>query len=272
MADTSTAATSQSSTGQATDPSAVAAAQSAAVASTPTQTSQTSSATTAPTRPEWVPESCFDAKTGVNWDSYGKYHNEQIVPKLTQLAAEEVRRNTLATKPDDVKLDLPKDFKLPEGMDFKLDSTKPEFNKFREIAVKRGLDADTVSELMGVYAETVVGSEATYAAAKKAELDKLGANATARVTSLNTFFEGHLGAEDAKFLRSSMYAAGVVTAMEKLVAKFTSQGAASFSQAHREPGGQTGRVSEEAYAKMSAAERWDYARGFDQKQFQNGAR
>lgn len=207
----------------------------------------------------------------MDWAGYEKHYNENITPKLTQLAAEEVRRNTLPKAPDDVKLDLPKEFKLPEGMDWKLDSTKPEFNKFREIAVKRGLDADTVSELMGVYAETVVGSEATYRASQKVELDKLGSNATARVTSLNTFFEGHLGADDAKHIRSSMYSAGVVTALEKLVAKFTTQGHASFSQAHREPAAPQGRVSESEYAAMSPAQRWDYARGFDQKQFTNGA-
>lgn len=266
MADTSTA-TSQSSTGQATGQPAATGAQPAAAASTPIQTSQPSSATTAPTRPEYVPEAFWDATTGVKHKEFGEHYSQLA----TRLAAEDVRRNTLPKAPDEVKLDLPKDFKLPEGMDFKLDSTKPEFNKFREIAVKRGLDADTVSELMGVYAETVVGSEASYKAAQKVELDKLGANATARVTALDTFFTGLLGSDDAKHIRGGMYSAGVVTALEKLASKFANQGAASFRQDGREPGGQPGRVSEAEYNAMSAAQKWDYARGFDQKQFQNGA-
>lgn len=206
----------------------------------------------------------------MDWAGYEKHYNENITPKLTQLAAEEVRRNTLPKAPDDVKLDLPKEFKLPEGMDWKLDSTKPEFNKFREIAVKRGLDADTVSELMGVYAETIVGSEAAYNAAKKVELDKLGANATPRVTAINTWIEGKFGAEAGKHGRSAMFSAGVVELFEKIISNQTSQGHASFSQAHREPAAPQGRVSEAEYNAMDTAQRWDYARGFDQKQFQNG--
>ena len=260
----SNAATNQSSTGQAASPPPVATASPAAAASNPTPTSQPSSATTAPTKPEYLPEAFWDATSGIKHKEFGEHYSQLA----TRLAAEDVRRNTLPKTPEDVKLDLPKDFKLPEGLDFKLDSTKPEFNKFREIAIKRGLDADTVTDLMGVYAETVVGSEASYRAAQKAELDKLGANATARVTALDTFFTGLLGTEDAKHIRAGMYSAGVVTALEKLAAKFANQGAASFSQAHREPGGQPGRVSEEQWAKMSAAERWDYSRSFDQKQFQ----
>ena len=55
--------------------------------------------------------------------------------------------------------------------------------------------------------------------------------------------------------------------LELLANKFASQGAASFSQAHREPGGQSGRVSEDAYAEMSPGERYAYAKSFDQRQF-----
>jgi hypothetical protein len=58
-----------------------------------------------------------------------------------------------------------------------------------------------------------------------------------------------------------------VQAAEKLVAKFSSQGAASFSQAHRVPGETGGKVSDEEYGRMSQAEKLDYSRRFDQKQF-----
>lgn len=267
MADTSTAATSQSSTGQATDQPAVAAAQPAAAASTPTQTSQTSSATTAPTRPSGLPDSFWDAATGIKPEFWSHY-----TENATKLAAEEIRRNTLPKTAAEVKVELPKDFKLPEGFDWKFNSEAPEYKWLQETAVQEGWTQDQVTKLVGKYAEMQVGSQASYEAAKKAELDKLGANATPRVTAIDTWVRGTFGEDVAKHIRSAMYSAGVVESLEKIVARFGNQGAASFSQAHREPGGQTGRVSEEAYAKMSAAERWDYARGFDQKQFQNGAR
>lgn len=240
----------------------------AAVTSSPTPPSPTSSASTAQTRPDYVPESYWDAATGIKHKEFGEHYTGLA----TRLAADEVRRNALPKTAADVKVELPKEFKLPEGMKWEFDTSAPEFGKFRDVAVKRGIDQDTVTELMGIFAEREVGSAATTAAAQKAEMDKLGANATARVTALDTFFTGILGAEDARWLRGGMYAAGIVTAMEKLVSKFSNQGHASFRQDGREPQGAPGRVSEEAYAKMSQAEKWDYARQFDQKQFQNGAR
>jgi hypothetical protein len=268
----SNTATSQSSTGQAAaqpvaPTSAVSPAGSGSSVSPQTQTSQPSSASTGPTRPEYLPEAFWDAANGIRHKEFGEHYSQLT----TRLAAEDIRRNTLPKTIEEVKLDLPKDFVLPQGVEFKLDSTKPEFNKFREIAIKRGLDADTVTDIMGVYAETVVGSEASYKAAQKVELDKLGANAAARVTALDTFFTGILGADDAKHVRSGMYSAGIVTALEKLATKFANQGAASFRQDGREPGGQPGRASEAEYNAMTSAQRWDYARSFDQKQFQNGA-
>lgn len=229
------------------------------------QPSPPPSAPPSQTRPDRLPETYWDKDKGIKpefWDHYAE--------NATRLAADEVRRNALPKAAADVKLELPKEFKLPEGMQWEWKTDAPEFGKFRDIAVKRGLDQDTITELMGVYAETRVGSEAEYKSAQAAELAKLGANATARVTALDTFFTGLLGAEDAKHVRAGMYSAGIVTALEKLVSKFASQGAASFSQSGREPAGTPGRVSEEAYAKMTPAERWDYARQFDQKQFTNG--
>lgn len=239
-----------------------------AVASTPTPPSPPSSPPTAPTRPDYVPEAFWDAATGVKHKEFGEHYTGLA----TKLAAEEVRRNALPKAAADVKLELPKEFKLPEGMQWEWKTDAPEFGKFRDIAVKRGLDQDTITELMGIYAETKVGSEAEFRTAQAAEIAKLGANATARITALDTFFTGILGADDAKHVRAGMYSSGIVTALEKLVSKFANQGAASFRQDGREPGGQPGRVSEEAYNAMSQAEKWDYARQFDQKQFNGTAR
>ena len=61
-----------------------------------------------------------------------------------------------------------------------------------------------------------------------------------------------------------------VVGWEKIIRKASSQGAASFSQAHREPFGQSGRVSEAEYNAMSAGERYAYSKSFDQRQFSNG--
>lgn len=182
---------------------------------------------------------------------------------LTRDAAEQVRRLALPQKPEDVKIELPKEFKLPEGMEFKFDASKPEFSKLQSAAVKHGFSQDAVTDLVGVYAETLVGSEATLNAAKQAEISKLGANGPARVTALGTFFDG-IGAGE---MKGMLVTAGIVQAAEKLVAKFSSQGAASFSQAHREPGGAGTKPTEEQWGKMTPAQRMDYTNSVDQSKF-----
>jgi hypothetical protein len=55
-----------------------------------------------------------------------------------------------------------------------------------------------------------------------------------------------------------MFTAAQVNAFEKLMHKFVSGGGASFNGAHREPS-MPGKVSDETYAKMSYAERIEYA-------------
>lgn len=175
-----------------------------------------------------------------------------------------MRRAALAQKPEDVKIELPKDFQVPQGMEFKIDPSRPEFSKLQAAAVKHGLSSEAVSDLVGVYAETLVGSEATVKAAHAAEIAKLGANGPARVTALQTFFDA-MGAPE---MKGMLVTAGIVQAAEKLVSKFSSQGAAPFSQQHREPGSTGGKVSEEEYNRMGPAQRLDYARQFNQSQFQ----
>lgn len=182
---------------------------------------------------------------------------------LVRDAAEQVRKAALAQKPEDVKIELPKDFQLPQGVEFKLDATKPEFSKLQAAAVKHGLTQDAVTDLVGVYAETLVGSESTIAAAHAAEIAKLGANGPARVTALGTFFDG-IGAGD---LKQMLVTAGMVQAAEKLVAKFSSQGVSTFSQAHREPGQSGARPTEEQWSQMTPAQRMDYTNNTDQSQF-----
>jgi hypothetical protein len=237
---------------------------------TPTST-PTSTATTVPTRPDWAPESAWNKDRGFDLDAFGKHYNADVAPKLASWAANEARKAQLPQKPEDVQLALPKDFTLPQGVEFKLDPAKPEFAKFRELAVKRGLDADTVSDLMGVYAETLVGSEAQIQTAKQAELAKLGANVTARVDAINTFMTAMVGPDGAKAIGSMLVTANIVTSVEKLMAKFATQGAASFSQAHREPPGQPGRLPQAEADRLSGYEKMKYARQFPQDQFQQKA-
>ena len=49
----------------------------------------------------------------------------------------------------------------------------------------------------------------------------------------------------------------------------TSQGAATFDNRHRDRGPQPGTVDDATWSTMSAADKLNYTRQFDQKQFSN---
>lgn len=186
-------------------------------------------------------------------------------------AANESRRLALPQKPEDVKLDLPADFKLPQGVDFKFDPAKPEYNKFRELIVSEGISQATATKLTGLFAEIMVGDQASIQAFEAAEMTKLGANGTARATAVKTGFTGMIGETLANHLQVMTRTAGGVQALEAVLAKFSSQGAAPFSQAHRDPVGNTTKPTEEQWSKMNARERMDYTNNTDQSQFKKSA-
>jgi hypothetical protein len=103
----------------------------------------------------------------------------------------------------------------------------------------------------------------------KRELDALGANATMRVTALETWLNGMDGSEIAKHMRQGMFSAKIVEGLETIAKKFATQGHASFTQHGRTPQDAPGRASEAEYDAMSQSERYAYAKGFDQKQFRS---
>jgi hypothetical protein len=197
---------------------------------------------------------------------------EDVSTLMQQKATNDLRATQVPADPNGYRIELPKDFVLPAGLDFKFNEADPALAAARAWSHSVGLSQEQFTGLLSQYASMKATEEATFRNAMKAELDKLGANATARVTAIETFYRGIVGDDLAKSVRASLFSAKVVEAWELVAKRMASQGAASFSQAHREPGGQTGRVSEEQWAGMSPRERWDYARGFDQSQFKNGGR
>src|SRR5882724_3824590 len=209
-------------------PSPAAPAVTAAVspASTPTPTTSTP---TAPSRPADLPEAFWDTEKGaVNTAKI----NEMIVAR----AADESRRLSLPQKPEDVSLDLPEDFKPPDGIDFKWDPNKPGYNEIRELVVADGIPQATATKLAALFAKIMVGDQASMRAWEAAEVAKLGANGTARATQVEIGMKGLVGEELAAHAKAMTRTAGGIQFLEAVLAKVVSQGVAKFSQAHREPG------------------------------------
>src|SRR5262249_47076670 len=131
-------------------------------------------------------------------------------------------------------------------------------------AFKAGWTQAQFSDVLGVYAQRVARDAAQFKAAQTAELAKLGVNAAARVDAISRFLTGMLGETLGKAVLTGMATERQARGFEKLMEKFASQGHAAFSQAHREPADAPGRVDDETYARMTAGDKFNYARQFPQ--------
>lgn len=206
-------------------------------------------AAAAPARPDWLPDNFHDEKAGPKWDDFGKHYAEVI----TRDAAEQIRRNALPAKPEDYKVELPKDFVVPQGVEFKFDDTNPALANARAAAKDMGLSQDQFSKLLGIYASEQVTQKQNYGTWAKAEQEKLGANGPARVTAIEQYLAGKLGPATAKLMMAGVAAAGQVEGWEKLISGSVSQGAAPFSQAHRDAPQANGKIP--GYEGMSFEQR-----------------
>jgi hypothetical protein len=181
----------------------------------------------------------------------------------------DLRRAAVPADPNGYTLpvDLPG---MPPGTTWTWDEADPALAAARTWTHQQGLSQEQFAGLVAQYGAIEARKEAGFREAVKAQIEALGSNGTMRITALDTWLRGTIGEELAKVVRVGLVSAKQVEALEQLAKKFASQGAASFSQAHRVAPDVAGRVSEEAYAAMSPAQRWDYVRSFDQKQFRNG--
>ncbi|MEO6381972.1 MAG: hypothetical protein ABIO35_08240 [Nitrobacter sp.] len=269
MVDAATSqATGQSSTqgtSQATGDSGTSAAQGAGSQQTQSSqatTGQTQAAADKPVRPEWLPENYWDGeKNEPKGADFRKSFDELTAFKAAQDSARLSRPQAAA----DYKTELPKDWKAPEGLEYKLNPDDPMVAQYREFALEAGLDQEKFEKGLGLVAALQVGELQQIKTARDAEITKLGANGSARVDAALTWMKANGFVEMPKMLVT----AGIVGEVEKLIQKFTSQGAASFNAAHREQA-QT-KMSEADYEKLSPRQKFEYAQKFDQSQF-NGAR
>jgi len=179
-------------------------------------------------------------------------------------AADTVRRSTLPPSPNDYKAELPPDFKVPDGITFAFKSDDPLLAQAQAVAHKAGLNQEQFSQLLGIYAGGQVSSQQQIATARNAEVQKLGATGPARIDALTTFFRAYLGDADGNAMMARAFTAADVQRLEKLVSKVTGQGGAPFRGSGREAPQPNGRATPEQIARMSAAERLDYSRQFDQ--------
>ena len=201
----------------------------------------------------------------------GEYSlSQEDIASLMRTRAElDLRATQVPADASGYKPDLPSDLKLPAGIEVKIDPTDPSYQDLANFAHARGWSADDFSTALGIFANRQAREAAAFAQAQRAEVQKLGANGTSRVTAVETWLRSMLGDELANAMRPMIVTSRIVEGFEKLASKQFP--AANFSQAHRtpEPPPGPGRATQEQYDAMTQAERFAYARGFDQSQFKN---
>lgn len=159
-------------------------------------------------------------------------------------AADDSRRLTLPQRPEDYKLELSKNFKPPQGIEFVPDDKDPILPQAREFAKKHGLSQEAFSELVDLHAAGQIGSKQGIENAKAAEVQRLGANGTARMTAINTFVAAipHVSEAEAKVFESFMLSADQAVVMEKIMAHFRNQGGGTFTHSGREAPPANGKI------------------------------
>ena len=182
----------------------------------------------APARPEGLPDTYWDGeKNAVKTDDLVKRFNELS----TKDAADAVRKNSLPPSADAYKIELPKEFTMPQGVEFKFDEKAPELAQARAMAHAKGWTQQDFSEALGVFAAAKIGEQTTINTARAAEIAKLGATGPTRVDSVTQWMD----AQGLGVLKSTMVTAAQVQAWEAHITKLTSQGTAPFSTSHRVP-------------------------------------
>ncbi|MGY4358639.1 hypothetical protein ACVWZR_007763 [Bradyrhizobium sp. i1.3.1] len=167
----------------------------------------------------------------------GKYEvsESQLASMMERQAIDDQRKATLPATPAEYKLELPADFKAPGGIEFKLDEAgnQATFDALRTFAHNKGWDNQTLSEVLGLYASHQSAIDAQLAERSRAEIAKAGANAPQRVDAVGRWITGLVGEADAKPIRATLVTDSHLRFFEKLMNQQSSQGAASFSTAHR---------------------------------------
>lgn len=218
-------------------------------------------------RPEWAPEKYWDASKN---EVRGADLRKDFDALMAFKAADDSRRLTLPQNPDAYKLELPKSFQLPQGVEFKIDDKNPLWAQARTWAQKAGLTQDQFAEGIALIAGDRIGTQATIKAAYDGEIAKLGASGPARVDAVTTWMAAVGGEKHGKALANILKMAPVastIEALEAVMQKMQTQGGAHFTTRGREADAAQ-RVDDATWDKMSYTEKKDYTARFNQS---NGA-
>jgi hypothetical protein len=192
-------------------------------------------AATVAARPDWLPESFWDAEANAP-------KAEDLTARLSRAdeleAAEAARREGVPAGADEYKLDLPENVVGLDGQPVRLIPDDPGTKEAQALAAELGLSQASFTKLVAFHAGQLLGAQKAQAeqfqAEMAAELTKLGTNAKARVDAVSSGLGQHLG-DKAQALLDAMGTADAVEALETLLAKVSAPAISASPQAEAGP-------------------------------------
>jgi len=166
------------------------------------------------TRPDWLPEDLWDGE---------KAAPKANISDLAKFKADhDARLSQRPEKPDAYAADLPKDFQVPQGMEFKVDPADPLLQLGRQIAHEAGLSQDEfTAKLVAPYAKHLLeqqrAAETAEEERKAAEVAKLGENAPTRIEAVTGWLKANLSGAEGEALAAVATSAAAVQALEKII-------------------------------------------------------
>jgi hypothetical protein len=193
------------------------------------------------------------------------------VSAAAEKAAKDANLLSLPVKPSDYKLELPADFKAPEGVKFTFNPADPikgpVINAAREWAKTNNLTQEQFGQLLGLYAGSQAHEAKMISDGAKAQRDLLGPAGTARIDAVSRWLKAEVGDDLARPLLQTLVTEKHVRAYETMIQKKTSQGAGGFRTTGREAPEADGRLpsgpeGEKIWNGMSYTQKKEYTEKF----------
>jgi hypothetical protein len=165
---------------------------------------------------------------------------------LARKAGRESGKLQAPESPDGYKIELPKDFTPPVGVEVAFNEADPAFAELRAWAHAHQIPQSAFSDLLAVYGGKVAGDLAAGKAAHGYQVGLLGRTGPGRVDALATWMKGMLGDQgavltgtrgpDGNVRNGVLWTAAVISAFEALQRRFVSQGASGYTGNGRDMG------------------------------------
>jgi hypothetical protein len=133
-------------------------------------------------------------------------------------------------KPELYKAELPSDFALPQGVEYRFDDKDPTLAEARKLVHEVGLDQATFSKLLGLHAKAEL-AQAQRALAEVVTVERSLPNFEPRKTAINKFLDANLPADQAAAIKASVSSGPAFLGLEQLISRASGRASTSTSSA-----------------------------------------